>query len=130
MLALGKAGIEVGKEVLDDVNEKISRDAKTICPVDDIDGGDLRDSIRVTKARSTAAGRISGGVVAGGAPLERLVSEAGHKEPGAYASIVHYDMTLRHSNGGRAFFIEEPWLVEAPKVPDRLLGAIDKAHGG
>jgi hypothetical protein len=88
--------------------------------VDDIDGGDLRDSIRATKARSTAAGRISAGIVAGGPSLERLVSEKGHREPGAYANIIHEDMTLRHPNGGQAKFIEQPALEQASKVPDRI----------
>jgi hypothetical protein len=129
MLALGKAGPELGKEVLDETAERIAAKARTVTPVDDIDGGDLRDSIRVTKARSTAAGRISAGIVAGGDPLSRLVSEKGHKQPGAYAIIVHEDMTMRHPNGGQAKFIEMPYLEEAPKVPDALKAKIDRAHG-
>lgn len=129
MLALGKDGIEIGKEVLADVNEKIAKDAKAITPVDEIDGGDLRDSIRVSKPRATGAGRIVSSVIAGGAPLEKLASEKGHKEPGAYAMVIHEDTTLRHPGGGRAKFIEEPFLVEAPKVPDILIARLDKAHG-
>ena len=129
MLSLGKDGIEFGKQVLDEAVERIAAKAKPITPVDDIDGGDLRDSIRVTKALATAAGRISAGVVAGGAPLERLVSEKGHKEPGSYALIIHEDMTLRHPNGGQAKFIEMPYLEEAPKVPDALTTRLDRAHG-
>jgi hypothetical protein len=38
-------------------------------------------------------------------------------------------MNLRHPNGGQAKFIEQPYLEEAPKVPDALLSAIDRAHG-
>ena len=129
MLALGKDGIELGKQVLGDVNEKIAKDAKAICPVDDIDGGDLLRDIRVSKPRASAAGRIVSSVIAGGPSLARLVSEKGHKTPGSYASIVHYDPTMKHPNGGRAFFIEEPFLVEAPKVPDLLTAKIDRAHG-
>lgn len=129
LLSLGKDGIEIGKQVLDEANERIAARARPITPVDDIDGGQLRDSIRVTKARNTAAGRISGGVVAGGPPLERLVSERGHKAPGVYAFIVHEDMTMRHPNGGQAKFIEGPYLQEAPKVPDALKDRLDKAHG-
>ncbi len=129
MLALGKAGLDLGKEALDETNEKIATVAKSICPVDDIDGGDLRDSIRVTKARATKGGLMSGGVVAGGPKIAALVSEKGHADPGAYPSIIHYDLTLKHPNGGRAYFIEEPWLVEAPKVPNLLTAKIDAAHG-
>jgi len=126
LLALGAAGVEMGKEVLGDATQRIVKAAQPITPVDDIDGGQLRDSIRATKPQKTAAGRISAGVVAGGAPLSRLVSEKGHKEPGAYAAIVHEDTTMRHPNGGRAKFIEEPWLVEAVKVPDALRDRLDK----
>lgn len=129
LLALGKAGVEIGKSVLDETNDRIVNSAQAIAPVDDIDGGDLRDSIRKTKPVQTSAGRISAGVVAGGAPLEKLVSERGHKEPGSYAMVQHEDTSLRHPNGGRAKFVEEPWLVEAPKVPDILMARIDKAHG-
>lgn len=129
LLSLGKAGENIGKEVLGEVTQKIVRQAKALCPVDEIDGGQLRDSIRTTKPQKTAAGRISAGVVAGGISLERLASEKGHKEPGSYAVIVHEDLTLRHPGGGRAKFVEEPFLVEAPKVPDLLRARIDKAHG-
>lgn len=129
MLALGKDGLELGKQVLDEATERIAKRARPITPVDAIDGGQLRDSIRTTKARATKAGRISAGVVAGGPPLEKLVSERGHKEPGSYAVIVHEDMTMRHPNGGQAKFIEGPYLEEAPKVPDALRDRIDRAHG-
>lgn len=129
LLALGKDGIELGKQVLDEFAERIAKRARPITPVDDIDGGQLRDSIRTTKARATAAGRLSAGVVAGGPSLERLVSERGHKEPGSYAFIVHEDVSMRHPNGGQSKFIEGPYLEEAPKVPAALLSAIDKAHG-
>ncbi len=130
MLALGQDGIQLGKQALDETAAKIAAKAKALCPVDDVDGGDLRDSIRTTKARATVAGRISAGIVAGGTPLSRLVSEKGHKEPGSYAIVIHEDMTLRHPNGGQAKFIEQPWLEEAPKVPGVLTGKIDRAHRG
>ena len=126
LLALGEAGFDIGKEVLGEATQRIVKAAQPITPVDEIDGGQLRDSIRATKPQKTRAGRISAGVVAGGAPLARLVSEKGHKQPGSYAVIVHEDMTLSHPNGGRAKFIEEPWLVEAPKVPDALRERLDK----
>jgi hypothetical protein len=130
LLKLGDAGIEMGKEVLGEATLKIAAKARPLTPVDDIDGGDLRDSIRVTKPQKTAAGRISAGIVAGGAPLTRLVSEKGHKQPGAYALIVHEDSTMRHPNGGQAKFIEQPYLEEAPKVPDALLARLDKVTHG
>ena len=130
LLKLGDAGIEMGKEVLGDATQRIVKMAQPITPVDAIDGGDLRDSIRATKPQKTAAGRISAGVVAGGPSLARLVSERGHKQPGSYAIIVHEDVTMRHPNGGRAKFIEEPYLIEAPKVPGALLERLDKVTRG
>jgi hypothetical protein len=125
LLKLGEDGIAIGKEVLGDTTKRIAVKAKALCPVDPIDGGELRDSIRVTKPVKTRAGLISAGVVAGGAALSRLVSERGHKEPGSYAVIVHEDLTLHHTVG-RAKFIEEPALQEAPTVPGAILAALDK----
>jgi hypothetical protein len=128
--ALGKRGIEIGKEVLDETTPIIATKAKALCPVDDIDGGELRDSIRTTKARSTAAGRISAGIVAGGAKVEQAASEKGHKEPGLYALVVHEDASLRHPNGGQYKFIEQPALEEAPNVPKRIESKLARVTGG
>ena len=125
LMALGAAGEETAKAVLGAAAGRIAARAKLLCPVDEIDGGQLRDSIRATKPTRTKAGRISAGVVAGGPKLARLVSEKGHKEPGSYAAIVHEEMTLRHPGGGQAKFIEQPWLEEAPKIPDAMRAALD-----
>ena len=118
--SMGEKGEEIGKSALDETTAIIAARARVLVPVDDYDGGDLRDSIRTTKANVTKAGRVSAGIVAGGTSLAKLVSEKGKKEPGAYALIVHEDVTMRHPNGGQAKFIEQPALEEAPKVPGRI----------
>lgn len=125
LLSLGPAGTEAGKEVLGATTQRIAALAKPITPVDPIDGGELRDSVRATKPRASTAGKITSSVIAGGPKLAALVSERGHKQPGMYASIVHEDVMARHTHG-RAKFVEEPALQEAPKVPNALLDAIDK----
>jgi len=122
-----KAGDRV-KDVLGTVAAKIAQQAKTLTPVDEIDGGDLRDSVRATKPRATKAGAFTASVIAGGPRLEGLLSERGHKEPGLYAAVVHEDPTLTHATG-QYKFIETPWLQEAPKVPDMILSELDKARG-
>lgn len=127
---LGDAGVEACKEVLADATARIAARAKTICPVDDYDGGDLRDSIRTTKPQHTTAQRVSAAVIAGGEPLAKLASEKSHREPGSYAVVVHEDMTMRHPNGGQAKFIEQPYLEEAPKVPDALKEKLDRVANG
>ena len=99
LTALLKNGVEIGMQVLGEAAERIAAKARTLCPVDDYDGGDLLDTIRTTKPQRTAAGRISAGIVAGGESLKTLVSEQSHKDPGAYAVVVHEDMSMRHPNG-------------------------------
>jgi len=129
LLRLGDKGLDMAKDILGEATRTIANRAKSLSPVDPIDGGQLRDSIRATKPTRTRAGRISAGVLAGGASLARLVSERGHKEPGSYALIVHEDPTLKHSQG-QFKFIEQPFLEVAPKVPDMVLDALDKVTRG
>jgi hypothetical protein len=125
LLQLGADGITAGKEVLGETTKRIAVKAKAITPVDPIDGGELRESVRATKPQAAKSGKITSSVVAGGPALARLVSERGHKEPGSYAIIVHESADLRHSVG-QWKFIETPALQEAPSVPGALLEAIDK----
>lgn len=122
---LGAAGDEVGKRVLGRKALEILAKARPNTPVDEVDGGDLRDSGRVTKPMKTAAGRISAGVVFGGAPLRRAASEHGKKLPGIYAVMQHEDLTLRHTTG-KAKWLEEAGAAVAPSVPDALLAEIDR----
>jgi hypothetical protein len=123
---LGKRGAEIGVSVLGAKTAEIVKRAKPLVPVDDVEGGDLRDSVRASKPQRTNAGRISAGVVAGGSSLRRLASERGRKDPGAYGVIQHEDLTLQHPGGGQAKFLEQPFLEVAPSVPDALREAMDR----
>jgi hypothetical protein len=113
---LGAAGPVVAKRVLGRVTQRIVPMAQAICPVDPDDGGQLRDSIRVTRPTFAGSGRVSAGVIAGG------TAEVG------YAEMQHEDPTLKHTVG-QFKFVEVPFLREAPKVPGELLEEIDKEAG-
>lgn len=123
---LGQTGADIGLRVLGDAAKEIVAAAKPLAPVDPEDGGQLRDSIRVTKPTRTRAGRISAGVVAGGAPLRKVL---GKRKANVYALVQHEDLTLKHTTG-RAKFLEIPTNHIAPKVPDRLQAAMDAANAG
>lgn len=123
---LGQTGADIGLRVLGDAAKEIVAAAKPLAPVDPEDGGQLRDSIRVTKPTRTRAGRISAGVVAGGAPLRKVL---GKRKANVYAVVQHEDLTLKHTTG-RAKFLEIPTNHIAPKVPDRLQAAMDAANAG
>lgn len=123
---MGARGVTVGLDVLSKKADEIVSRAKTLVPVDDVEGGDLRDSIRKSKPNRTRAGRLSVGIVAGGTQLRRLASERGRKDPGAYGVIQHEDLTLQHPGGGQAKFVEQPYLEVVPSIPDALREAIDR----
>lgn len=121
---LGPQGDEAGKRAFGRVCAKVVPQAKAIAPVEDEDGGALRDSIRQTKPTKTRAGRISAGVVAGGAPLRRLASERGRALPGSYGSIQHEDLTLKHSSG-EPKFLEKAFFRNVDQAPALLLEEMD-----
>lgn len=123
---LGQTGAEIGLRVLGDAAKEVVAAAKQLAPVDEEDGGQLRDSIRAAKPVRTRAGRISAAVVAGGAPLKRVL---GKRKANVYAVIQHEDLTLKHKVGGPKF-IEKPINAIAPKIPDRLQAEMDRANAG
>ena len=120
--ALGGAGVTVAKKVFEDVTVEVVRMAKPLTPVEPEDGGQLRDSVRKTKPMVTRAGRVSAGVVAGGAPLKPFL---GSRRANVYAVVQHEDLTLKHKTG-QAKFIEIPMMRKAPTVPGRLLAELDR----
>lgn len=121
---VGEAGEKAMLRVAGACTARVVPQAQAITPVEEEDGGALRDSVRATKPTKTSAGRVSAGVVAGGAPLRRLASERGRALPGQYGSIVHEDLTLRHAHG-EPKFVEKPFFREVPKVPGELEIALD-----
>lgn len=121
---MGDAGVNAAKKVLDDAMAKALPMAKAQSPVDDNDpepGGELRASIRVTKARATRSGFVSAGMVAG--------NLTGVRGGGIYPFVQHFDTTLKHDEGG-PFFVERPVLQVAEGVPDALAAAVEKAADG
>lgn len=123
---MGEAGVRIGLKVLGDAAKEIVPKAQAITPVDDVDGGQLRDSIRVTKPNRTKAGRISAGVVAGGAPLKKVMEG---RKANYYAVKQHEDLTLRHRTGGPKF-LERAGNDVSPKIPGRLQAAMDAERFG
>lgn len=122
---LGDRGVAAAKRVLKEKTEGIAARARPLTPVDKVDGGQLRASVRATRPTMTRGGVISAGVMAGGPPLARLPEEAGKAFPGLYAIVVHEDMTLKHSDG-QAKFLELPFFHEAPTVPGALMDELDQ----
>lgn len=125
MARLGKAGRNEGKAVLKAKCEKILARARPLTPVGpEAGGGSLRDSGRVTRPAVTAAGRVSCGVLFGGAPLLAAL-RAGHHHLNVYPVVQHENLTLRHTVGGPKF-LEKPAFAVAPEVPDAMLEALEK----
>lgn len=123
---IGESPVEAGKRAFGRITERVVPLAKADCPVESEDGGALRDSIRTTRPNLTRTGRVSAGVVAGGAQLARLASERGRVLPGIYGSIQEEDMTLHHSTG-QAKFLGRNFLREAERAPDELRAELDEA---
>jgi hypothetical protein len=117
---MGKAGQAAAKTVLKGVADSILIRAKLLCPVDDVDGGQLRESGRVTRPTATK-NSVSTGIVFGGDPLLPVL--AGHSM-NVYAVVQHEDLTLKHRTG-QAKFLEQPFFAAAPQVPGLLLAELD-----
>ncbi len=121
----GEMGKKVALRVFARACQRVVPKAQALAPQGEEDGGDLRSSIRESKPTITKSGRVSAGVVAGGAPLAKLASEKGRRLPGLYAVVQHEDLTLKHAQGG-AKFLEKPFLQEAVRVPDELVREMDQ----
>jgi hypothetical protein len=118
---LGAAGDEAAKRAFGQVGTRVVARAKPLAPVDVVDGGDLRDSIRMLKPTKSSFGNIIMTVVAGGAPLKPSL---GKRTKNIYAVIQHEDLTLHH-DGGQAKFLEIPFLSEVQRAPGLLQAELD-----
>jgi hypothetical protein len=118
---LGKAGQEAARKVLGAEVQAMLPEIRRDTPVDPEDGGQLRDSVRATKPTITRTGRVSAGVVAGGAPLRKYL---GTRKANVYAVVQHEDMTAKHTTGGPKF-VERTFMRRAPRIPAKLMDALD-----
>lgn len=123
--SMGDAGTKLGKSVIQKITLRTAGAAKMLSPMDDVDGGQLRNSIRISKPSASRRGVITGAVVAGGKPLEAVM---GKRKANLYAVIQHDDMTLQHDDG-QAKFVEVPAMQEFPKLPEELRDALDGRGG-
>lgn len=66
-----------------------------------------------------------------GSAEARLISHSTARVyyPGPYARYQHFELQLRHSNGGQALYLEQPMITEAPKVIVIMTQTILEAMG-
>jgi hypothetical protein len=121
---IGPKANAAAERIADQKADRIVERAKRLCPDDPETGGtDLRESIRRSKL-ANKGGKVSVLLQAGGEMLASLPSERGKKSPGAYAIVVHEDMTMRHPHGGQAKFLEQPYLEEQDSAASELAKAV------
>jgi hypothetical protein len=121
---MGIAGKNIAKAVLLEHCQEIVPLAQARTPVEPVDGGALRDSIRAIRPTITPGGAIGCGVVAGGQPLAGKIAE-GHHHANVYAIVQHEDLTLKHTVGGPKY-LEIPFFQKAPEFPEKLMRAFDR----
>lgn len=119
---LGPLGKVAARDVFAEELPRWLPEMKANTPVEPEDGGQLRDSIRVTKPTITKAGRVSAGIVAGGAPLKKVM---GNRKANVYAVIQHEDASLKHSVGG-AKFVEKTFMRRVGAIPGLIQAALDR----
>jgi len=107
MRQLGAAGTRILKTRFAAVPGIVVPQAKAGAPVDDEDGGQLRDSIAAKV--SVKGGRVSVAVYAGGAAL---VPFLGRRRANVYAIVQETDYTIKHKHG-HAGFLNRPFTAAA-----------------
>ena len=110
---MGPAGVTVAKRVLGRLAQRAAEAARPRTPVDQVDGGQLRASVRATRPTRGPAG-VSAGVAAGGGDTD------------SYAVLQHEDLTFKHDDG-QAKFIEVSVFEVAPLVPGEVQAELDSA---
>lgn len=117
---MGVAGTRILKERFAQIPGKVVPLARAGAPVDDVDGGQLRDSIGGKV--SVRGGRVSASVHAGG---PSLVPFLGHRRANVYAIVQETDHTLKH-NDGHAGFLGQPFNAEAAKAMADVKARLDE----
>lgn len=117
LTAMAGAGEKVAKAALAAEMPAVVEAARALTPVANVDGGQLKASVRMLRP-TVVSGGIAGGVLAGGAPL------AGERRGDVYAMVQHEDLSLHHDDG-QAKFVERPFVAALP----RILKAVEDALG-
>lgn len=120
MRRLGAAGTVILQKRFGEIPGKVVPLARAGAPVDDKDGGQLRDSIKGKVSRK--GGRVSVSVYAGGAALLPFL---GRRRANVYAIVQETDHTLRH-NDGHAGFIAQPFNAAAAAAMELVRADLDK----
>lgn len=125
---LDKQSKEPIRVALKGITQKMANEAKAITPDDPETQGALRDSVRIINpVISRTAGRITGGIMAGGKALEARLG--GHRYS-AWALVQHEDLTLAHPHGGEAKYLEKPFFRHIDEVPGVITDAIGSLREG
>ena len=124
---LGPDAAVVGKDVLGKVVADLVPRIKAVTPVQPVDGGELRQSVRKSVRINKRTGRVAASVIAGG----RLTAEPGKKN--VYASVqeagearIHGQLVRFSHTVGQSPFMEQEVFKAAAKVPDKLRAAITR----
>ena len=121
MNRLGDVGITIAKKRFAEFAPQIVARQKALAPVDAVDGGQLRDSIRFTRPRAGAKSFANVTFIMGGDALLPFLE--GHRV-NVYAIVQETDPTLHHA-GGQAGFMSQPVTQMAPAVFDAIAKDID-----
>lgn len=116
---MGAAGTRILKERFAQIPGKVVPLARAGAPVDDVDGGQLRDSINGRVG--VRGGRVFATVYAGGAALLPFI---GARRLNVYAIVQETDHTLRH-NDGHAGFLGQPFNAEAANAMEDVKARLD-----
>lgn len=120
MRRMGAAGTRILKARFSALPGIVVPQARAGAPVDDEDGGQLRDSI--AGKVNVKGGRVSVSVYAGGASL---VPYLGRRRANVYAIVQETDHTLRH-NDGHAGFLGQPFNAAAAAAMEGVRADLDR----
>lgn len=119
--SFGRRGQLVARRVLGEIVTEAVPRARARTPVDDVEGGQLRDSVRATRPAARRDGTITAALVAGGASLEPYLEG---RQYNAYAIVQETDASLKHDQGEAGFLMK---TVEETYTPglERIRTALD-----
>lgn len=119
--SFGRRGQIAARKALGEVVAKAVPRAKQRTPVDDVDGGQLRDSVRATRPTARKDGTITAALVAGGEPLRPYL---GGRDYNAYAIVQETDASLKHRTG-QAGFLSDSIREAYPTGLEHIRQALD-----